>query len=215
MQIILQEDVEKLGTRGEVVEVAPGYARNYLLPHKLALEASPANIKRLEKIRITLAKRTATEKEAAEQQAALLNQVTVKFSRKTGETDQLFGSVTSADLADALKAQGFEIDKRRIQLEACLVAALGTVVLGAVIATLNASGVDLGIGLRHGLGIGGVFMAMSFQFSADRPDDVSRYAPCCAGPAAISSTDFPACSAVSAGPLARTNAATSTPCRSA
>ena len=117
MQIILQEDVEKLGTRGEVVEVAAGYARNYLLPHKLALEASPANIKRLEKIRITLSKRTATEKEAAQQQAALLNQVTVNFARKAGETDQLFGSVTSADLADALKAQGFEIDKRRIQLD--------------------------------------------------------------------------------------------------
>ena len=116
MQIILQEDVEKLGTRGEVVEVAPGYARNYLLPHKLALEASPANIKRLEKIRVTLSKRTATEKDAAEQQAALLNNVTLKFSRKAGETDQLFGSVTSGDLADALKAQGFEIDKRRIEL---------------------------------------------------------------------------------------------------
>src|SRR6267142_2767272 len=86
MQIILQEDVEKLGTRGEVVEVAPGYARNYLLPHKLALEASPSNIKRLEKIRITLSKRTATEKTAAEQQAALLNDVTVKFARKAGET---------------------------------------------------------------------------------------------------------------------------------
>ena len=117
MQIILQEDVEKLGTRGEVVEVAPGYARNYLLPHKLALEASPANIKRLEKIRITLSKRTATEKDAAEQQAALLNNVVVQFKRKAGETDQLFGSVTSGDLADALKAQGFEIDKRRIVLD--------------------------------------------------------------------------------------------------
>jgi large subunit ribosomal protein L9 len=117
MQIILQEDVEKLGTRGEVVEVAPGYARNYLLPHKLALEASPANIKRLEKIRITLSKRTATEKTAAEQQAALLNDVTVKFARKAGETDQLFGSVTSADLAEALGKQGFEVDKRRIALD--------------------------------------------------------------------------------------------------
>ena len=116
MQIILQEDVEKLGTRGEVVEVAPGYARNYLLPHKLALEASPGNIKRLEKIRATLAKRTATEKGAAEQQAALLNAVTVKFARKVGENDQLFGSVTNADLAEALAAQGFEIDKRRIVL---------------------------------------------------------------------------------------------------
>ena len=117
MQIILQEDVEKLGTRGEVVEVAAGYARNFLLPQKLALEASPANIKRLEKIRTTLAKRTATEKDQAQQQAELLNQVTVKFNRKVGETDQLFGSVTPADVADALWAQGFEIDKRRIQLD--------------------------------------------------------------------------------------------------
>jgi large subunit ribosomal protein L9 len=117
MQIILQEDVEKLGTRGDVVEVAAGYARNYLLPHKLALEATENNIKRLEKIRITLSKRTATEKDAAHQQAALLNQVTLKFGRKAGETDQLFGSVTSGDLADGLKAQGFEIDKRRIVLD--------------------------------------------------------------------------------------------------
>jgi large subunit ribosomal protein L9 len=117
MQIILQEDVEKLGTRGEVVEVTPGYARNYLLPHKLALEASPANIKRLEKIRITLSKRTATEKDAAEQQAALLNNVTVTLKRKSGENDHLFGSVNSADLAEALAAQGFQVDKRRIVLD--------------------------------------------------------------------------------------------------
>jgi large subunit ribosomal protein L9 len=116
MQIILQEDVEKLGTRGEVVSVAAGYARNFLLPRKLGLEASPANLKRLEKIRITLSKRTATEKEMAEKQAALLNNVTVSFKRKAGETDQLFGSVTSSDLAEALKAQGFEVDKRRIEV---------------------------------------------------------------------------------------------------
>jgi large subunit ribosomal protein L9 len=117
MQIILQEDVEKLGTRGEVVEVAAGYARNFLLPQKLALEASPGNIKRLEKIRTTLSKRTATEKDAAEKQAALLNDVTVKLARKSGESDHLFGSVTSGDLAEALKLQGFEVDKRRIALE--------------------------------------------------------------------------------------------------
>jgi len=117
MQIILQEDVEKLGTRGEVVNVAPGYARNYLLPRKLALEATDNNIKRLEKIRATLAKRTATEQDAAHQQAKLLNEVTVSFKRKAGETDQLFGSVTSSDIADALAAQGFEIDKRRIALD--------------------------------------------------------------------------------------------------
>ena len=116
MQVILQEDVEKLGGRGEVVSVAAGYARNYLLPRKLALEASAGNLKRLEKIRVTLAKRTATEKDAAEQQSALLNNVTVKFARKAGETDQLFGSVTSADVAEALAAQGFQIDKRRVEL---------------------------------------------------------------------------------------------------
>jgi large subunit ribosomal protein L9 len=117
MQVILQEDIEKLGARGQVVEVASGFARNYLLPHKLALEASSANLKRLEKIRATLAKRTSTEKETAEQQAALLNNVTVRLTRKAGENDQLFGSVTSADLAEALAAQGFTIDRRRIALD--------------------------------------------------------------------------------------------------
>jgi large subunit ribosomal protein L9 len=117
MQVILQEDIEKLGARGQVVDVASGFARNYLLPHKLALEASSANLKRLEKIRATLAKRTSTEKETAEQQAALLNNVTVRLTRKAGENDQLFGSVTSADLAEALAAQGFTIDRRRIALD--------------------------------------------------------------------------------------------------
>jgi large subunit ribosomal protein L9 len=116
MQIILQEDIEKLGTRGEVVSVAEGYARNYLLPRKLALEANPGNLKRLEKIRTTLAKRTATEREQAQQQAELLKDVALGFSRKAGESDQLFGSVTAGDIAEALAAQGFEIDKRRIEL---------------------------------------------------------------------------------------------------
>jgi large subunit ribosomal protein L9 len=116
MQIILQEDIEKLGTRGEVVNVAEGYARNYLLPRKLALEASPGNLKRLEKIRTTLAKRTATEREGAEKQAELLKNVTLSFSRKAGENDQLFGSVTAGDIEEALAGQGFEVDKRRIEL---------------------------------------------------------------------------------------------------
>ena len=116
MQIILQEDIEKLGTRGEVVSVAEGYARNYLLPRKLALEANPGNLKRLEKIRTTLAKRTVTERDQAQKQADLLKDVALNFSRKAGESDQLFGSVTSSDIAEALAAQGFEIDKRRIEL---------------------------------------------------------------------------------------------------
>ena len=116
MQVILQESVDKLGARGDVVTVAAGYARNYLLPRKLALEASAANLKRLEKIRATLSKRTATEREQAQKQAALLNGVSVTLVRKAGENEQLFGSVTTADLADALGKQGFEVDKRRIQL---------------------------------------------------------------------------------------------------
>jgi len=116
MQIILQEDIEKLGARGDVVAVKAGYARNYLLPRKLALEASPGNLKRLEKIRTTLAKRTATEREGAQKQAELLKDVALSFSRKAGENDQLFGSVTASDIAEALAAQGFEIDKRRIEL---------------------------------------------------------------------------------------------------
>ena len=117
MQVILQEDIEKLGTRGQVVQVAEGYARNYLLPHKLALEASAGNLKRLEKIRVTLAKRTATERESAQKLAELLAGVTLTLTRKAGENDQLFGSVTSADLAEALAAQGCTVDKRRIQLD--------------------------------------------------------------------------------------------------
>ena len=116
MQIILQEDIEKLGARGDVVNVAEGYARNYLLPRKLALEASPGNLKRLEKIRTSLAKRTATEREGAQKQAELLKNVTLSFSRKAGENDQLFGSVTAGDIEEGLAAQGFEIDKRRIEL---------------------------------------------------------------------------------------------------
>ena len=116
MQIILQEDIEKLGHRGDVVTVKPGYARNFLLPRKLAIEASAGNMKALERIRGALAKKTATELDAAQKQAALLNGVAVHFTRKTGENDQLFGSVTSADIAEGLAAQGFKIDKRQVQL---------------------------------------------------------------------------------------------------
>jgi large subunit ribosomal protein L9 len=117
MQIILQEDVEKLGNRGDVVTVKPGYARNFLLPHKLAIEATPGNMKALERIRGALAKKTATELDSAKKQAELLSGVSLKFTRKTGENDQMFGSVTTADIADGLKVQGFEVDKRQIQLK--------------------------------------------------------------------------------------------------
>lgn len=116
MQIILQEDVEKLGNRGQVVEVAEGYARNFLLPRKLALEANAGNLKRLEKMRAVFAKKEATEKEAAQKLAELLAGVSVELHRRAGENDQLFGSVTSSDISESLTAQGFNIDKRKIVL---------------------------------------------------------------------------------------------------
>ena len=117
MQIILQEDVEKLGHRGDVVTVKPGYARNFLLPRKLGIEATSGNMKALERIRTALSKKTATELEAAQKQAQLLDGVALKFARKTGENDQMFGSVTTADIAEGLAAQGFKIDKRQVQLD--------------------------------------------------------------------------------------------------
>ncbi len=116
MQIILQEEVEKLGTRGQVVEVAEGYARNFLLPRKLALEATPGNMKRLEKMRAAFAKKEATEQEAAQKLAELLAGVSLSLTRKAGENEQLFGSVTSADISEALAAQGYTVEKRKIVL---------------------------------------------------------------------------------------------------
>lgn len=116
MQVILQENVEKLGTCGQVVNVADGYARNYLLPRKLAIPATPGNLKRVDKIRAVLAQREATEKELAQKLAEQVNAATVTLVRKAGENEQLFGSVTSADIAEALAAQGLQVDKRKVQL---------------------------------------------------------------------------------------------------
>src|SRR3981081_2158896 len=99
MQMIRREDIEKVGHRGDVVTVKPGYARNFLLPRKLAVEASAGNLKAIEKIRGSLAKKTATEMEAAQKQAAALNGVELSFTRKTGENDQLFGSGNTSPMS--------------------------------------------------------------------------------------------------------------------
>lgn len=117
MEIILQEDIEKLGNRGQVVTVAEGYARNYLLPRKLAVPADKGNMKRLEKMRAAFAKKEATERESAQKLADLLATVALKLTRKAGENDQLFGSVTTADISDSLAAHGYTIDKRKIHLD--------------------------------------------------------------------------------------------------
>src|ERR1700746_1604446 len=101
MQIILQEDIDKLGHRGDVVTVKPGYARNYLLPRKLAVEATEGNLKAIERIRGSLAQKTATELEAAHKEAEHMYDVALKFTRKTCESDQMFGSVTAADISEA------------------------------------------------------------------------------------------------------------------
>jgi large subunit ribosomal protein L9 len=117
MEVILKDDVLHLGNRGDLVKVADGYARNYLLPRKLALQATSANKAIVEQMKNAAARRFATEKAQAEVLAAKLTPVVLDFTRKSGDAGHLFGSVTSADIADALEAQGFEVDRRKIQLD--------------------------------------------------------------------------------------------------
>jgi|SRR5689334_149278 len=120
MEVILKEDVPKLGHRGEVVKVAEGYGRNYLLPHKLAIEATAANRAVIEQMKQSAVRKSAVEKADSEALAKQLEGVTLAFQRKAGEKDHLFGSVTSSDIADALERQGFNIDRRKIQLHESL-----------------------------------------------------------------------------------------------
>jgi len=116
MEVILKEDVANLGHRGDVVKVADGYGRNFLLPRKLALQATLANKAVIEQMKTAAVRRSATEKAQAEELVAKLEQVSLNFMRKSGENGQLFGSVTPADIASALEAKGFEVDRRKIQL---------------------------------------------------------------------------------------------------
>jgi large subunit ribosomal protein L9 len=120
MEVILKEDVPKLGHRGEVVKVAEGYGRNYLLPHKLAIEATAANRSVIEQMKQSAVRKSAVEKADSETLAKQLEGVTLSFQRKAGEKDHLFGSVTSSDIAEALERQGFNIDRRKIQLHESL-----------------------------------------------------------------------------------------------
>ena len=117
MEVILKEDVAKLGSRGDVVKVAEGYGRNFLLPKKLAVAATDANRKIVEQERQSHLRKEAKQKSEAEDLSKLLTGVSVTIAQKAGENDQLFGSVTSKDVADALAAKNYNIDRRKIHLE--------------------------------------------------------------------------------------------------
>ncbi len=115
-RILLREDVDDLGARGEIVRVRAGYARNYLLPRKLAVEATTNNVKAIEQERAALLKKEANERTTAQGQADQLGALLLEFKRKAGEQGALYGSVTSMDIADELKQRGYEIDRHRIHL---------------------------------------------------------------------------------------------------
>jgi large subunit ribosomal protein L9 len=117
MEVILRDDVSNLGTRGQVVKVAPGYARNFLIPKKLAVAATESNKKIVEQERQAHLRKEAKLQGEAQELAKLVNGVSVTITQKAGENDQLFGSVTSKDVADAMAAKGFTIDRRKIQLD--------------------------------------------------------------------------------------------------
>jgi large subunit ribosomal protein L9 len=116
MEVILREHVDNLGSRGEIVRVADGYARNYLLPRKLALLATEGNKKQIERERVKFEAKEAEDRKVAEAMAERLAMLEIAIPRKVGETDALYGSVTTADIAEALAAKGFDIDRRKLQL---------------------------------------------------------------------------------------------------
>jgi large subunit ribosomal protein L9 len=120
MEVILLENIDKLGLRGQIVKVADGYGRNYLLPKKLAVAATPQNRKMMEQQRVRFLKLEAKEKGDAQDLATLLQGVSVTLTRKSGEKGTLFGSVTAIDIAEKLAAQGYNIDRRKIALDSPL-----------------------------------------------------------------------------------------------
>jgi len=117
MEVILREDIDKLGSRGEVVKVAAGYARNFLLPKRLAFEATPSNRKIVEQERQAHLRKEAKQQDEAQDLAKLMAGTTITIAQKAGENDQLFGSVTAQDITNALAAQNYTIDRRKVQLE--------------------------------------------------------------------------------------------------
>jgi large subunit ribosomal protein L9 len=117
MKVILRQDVEKLGRRGDVVNVAPGYGRNYLIPRKMALAVTATNMKAIEIERQAQKKKLEAERKSFQSLVERLNQVTLTFTRRAGDKDVIFGSVSSGDVRDALAEQGYDVDKKKILLE--------------------------------------------------------------------------------------------------
>jgi large subunit ribosomal protein L9 len=117
MEVILREHVDNLGKRGEIVKVADGYARNYLLPRKLALLATDGNKKQIEREREKFEAKESEERKVAEAMAARMGGLVIQIARRVGENEVLFGSVTTGDIASALGAKGFEVDRRKLQLQ--------------------------------------------------------------------------------------------------
>ncbi len=117
MKVILKQDIENVGRKGDIVNVAPGYGRNYLIPRKLALQVTPSNMKMIEIERQALKKKLEKERESFQDLIRRLNEVTLTFPRKAGEKDMIFGSVSASDIKDALDRLGFEIEKKKIALE--------------------------------------------------------------------------------------------------
>ncbi|MGE5569850.1 MAG: 50S ribosomal protein L9 [Rhodospirillales bacterium] len=117
MEVILREDIEKLGSRGQIVKVADGYARNFLLPRRLAVVATEANKKIVEQERQAHLRREAKEKAAAEELAKMMAGTVLTIAQKAGEQEQLFGSVTAKDISEALAQQGYQVDRRKVHLE--------------------------------------------------------------------------------------------------
>ena len=116
MEVILREHVDNLGRRGEIVKVADGYARNFLLPRKLALVVTEGNKKQIERERVKFEAKELEEKKVAEAVAERMANLEIEIARKVGETEALYGSVTSGDIAEALQKKGFDIDRRKLQL---------------------------------------------------------------------------------------------------
>jgi large subunit ribosomal protein L9 len=117
MKVILKQDIEKLGRKGDIVNIASGYGRNYLLPKKMAIEVTPSNIKMIEIEKQALKKKMEQERQSFQDLIQKLNDLTLTFNRRAGEKDVIFGSVSSGDIREALEKQGFDVDKKKILLD--------------------------------------------------------------------------------------------------